>query len=192
MERKTPRRAGCSPPYGPTPWVGVGGAGGYVSTTRQICECIRALIAGEQTACRCAVAYALRWGLDGFFRGWKSLRLIFFHAMRAIALRGPYSFFFGEERIWKERRRAGRGGPRPTYPPPWVGVEGAGGIVLTTRQICECIRALIVGEQTACRFACAYEGAGVVWGVAWSVASALNGVTLLVGTRSGVGHRRLP
>ena len=29
-------------------------------------------------------------------------------------------------------------------------------------------------------------------GVAWSVASALNGVTLLVGTRSGVGHRRLP
>ena len=41
------------------------------------------------------------------------------------------------------------------------------------------------GEQTACRCACAYEGAGVVWGVAWSVASALNGVTLLVGTRSG-------
>ena len=45
------------------------------------------------------------------------------------------------------------------------------------------------GEQTACRFAVAYEGAGVVWGVAWSVASALNGVTLLVGTRSGVAPK---
>ena len=77
-------------------------------------------------------------------------------------------------------------------PPPWVGVGGAGGTVPTTRQTCQCIRALVAGEQTACRFACAYEGAGVVWGVAWSVASALNEVTLLVGTRSGVGHRRLP
>ena len=64
-----------------------------------------------------------------------------------------------------------------------------GGTVPTTRQICKCIRALIAGVQTACRFACAYEGAGVVWGVAWSVASALNGVTLLVGTRSGVAPK---
>ena len=62
-------------------------------------------------------------------------------------------------------------------------------MVSTTRQICQCIRALIAGEQTACRFAVAYEGAGVVWGVAWSVASALNGVTLLVGTRSGVAPK---
>ena len=69
---------------------------------------------------------------------------------------------------------------------------GAGGYFSTTKQICDCIRALIAGVRAACRFACAYEGAGVVWGVAWSVASALNGVTLLVGTRSGVGHRRLP
>ena len=65
-------------------------------------------------------------------------------------------------------------------------------MVWATRLICKCIRTLIAGEQTACRFACAYEGAGVVWGVAWSVASALNEVTLLIGTRSGVGHRRLP
>ena len=65
-------------------------------------------------------------------------------------------------------------------------------MVRATRLICECIRALIAGEQTACRFAVAYEGAVVAWGMAWSVASALNGVTLLVGTRSGVGHRRLP
>ena len=60
MERKTPRRAGCSPPYEPTPWVGVGGAGGLVSTSRQICDCIRALIAGVRAASRFAVAYALR------------------------------------------------------------------------------------------------------------------------------------
>ena len=73
-----------------------------------------------------------------------------------------------------------------------MGVGGVGGLVSTTRQICECIRALIAGVRAASRFAVAYEGAGVVWGVAWSVASALNGVTLLVGTRSGVGHRRLP
>ena len=65
-------------------------------------------------------------------------------------------------------------------------------MVRATRQICQCIRALIAGVQTARRFACAYEGAGVVWGVAWSVASALNGVTLLVGTRSGVGPPKAP
>ena len=47
----------------------------------------------------------------------------FFPCKRANALRGPYSFFSGEERIWKDRRRAGRGVPRPTNPPPWVGVE---------------------------------------------------------------------
>ena len=65
-------------------------------------------------------------------------------------------------------------------------------MVWATRQICKCFRALAAGVQTACRFAVAYEGAVVAWGVAWSVASALNGVTLLVGTRSGVGHQRLP
>ena len=111
---------------------------------------------GEQTACRFAVAYALRLWLDRFFRGWKPLRFKFLPCNRAGALRGPYSFFSGEERIWKERRRAGRGVPRPTNPPPWVGVGGAGGTVRATRQICKCIRALIAGEQTACRFAVAY------------------------------------
>ena len=64
-----------------------------------------------------------------------------------------------------------------------------GGIVPAARQICTCVRALAAGEQTARRFACAYEGAVVAWGMAWSVASALNGVTLLVGTRSGVAPK---
>ena len=80
----------------------------------------------------------------------------YFPCNRANALRGPYSFFTGEERIWKERRRAGRGGPRPTDPPPWVGVGGAGGLVSTSRQICDCIRALIAGVRAASRFAVAY------------------------------------
>ena len=43
--------------------------GGLVRATRLICQCIRALWAGEQTACRFAVAYALRLWLGGFFRG---------------------------------------------------------------------------------------------------------------------------
>ena len=55
--------------------MGVGGAGGYVSTTRQTCQCIRALIAGVRAASRFAVAYALRLWLDRFFRGRKLLRL---------------------------------------------------------------------------------------------------------------------
>ena len=60
--------------------MGVGGVGSYVSTTRQICECFRALIAGEQTACRFAVAYALRWGLGGFFLACWFLHLNDFYA----------------------------------------------------------------------------------------------------------------
>ena len=127
---KERRRAGrgVPRPTNPPPWVGVGGVGGIVPAARQICQCIRALAAGEQTACRFAVAYGLRWGLDGFFTGEVAAASYFFPCNRANALRGPYSFFFGEERIWKERRRAGRGVPRPTNPPPWVGVGGAGGL----------------------------------------------------------------
>ena len=62
-------QGGGSRPKDPPPWVGVGGAGGLVSTTRQICQCFRALIAGVRAACRCAVAYALRLWLDRFFSG---------------------------------------------------------------------------------------------------------------------------
>ena len=69
MERKTPRRAGGPPPYEPTPLGGCRWCGWLVRATRQICECIRALIAGVRAACRFAVAYALRWELDGFFAG---------------------------------------------------------------------------------------------------------------------------
>ena len=38
--------------------------------------------------------------------------------------------------------RESRGGPRPTDPPPWVGVGGVGGLVRATRQAYKCIRAL--------------------------------------------------
>ena len=82
MERKTPRESRGGPrPTNPPPWVGVGGAGGLVSTSRHTCNCIRTLIAGVRAACRCACAYALHKWLDRFFRGWKLLRLNFFHAI---------------------------------------------------------------------------------------------------------------
>ena len=162
MERKTPRRAGCSPPYEPTPLGGVRWCGwlgtGYQADLR-VHPCPGSRCA-DRLPLRCCLRTAVvAWGI---FSGLLVFASYFFPCKRAGALRGPYSFFSGEERIWKERRRAGRGGPRPTYPPPWVGVEGAGGIVLTTRQICECIRALIAGEQTACRFAVAYA---LRWGL---------------------------
>ena len=120
------------------------------------------------------------------------LRLNDFHAIGLAPSGGHILSSPAKKEYGKKDAAQGGGVPRPTNPPPWVGVGGAGGLVSTTRQICKCIRTLIAGEQTARRFACAYEGAVVAWGVAWSVASALNGVTLLVGTRSGVGHRRLP
>ena len=126
-----------------------------------------------------------------FFQGWKPLRLNIFQA-NGLAPSGGHILSSPAKKEYGKKDAAQGGRSRPKNPPPWVGVGGAGGLVRATRLICECIRALIAGEQTACRFAVAYEGAGVVWGVAWSVASALNGVTLLVGTRSGVGHRRLP
>ena len=165
--------------------------GGLVSTTRQTCKCIRALIAGEQTACRFAVAYALRLWLGGFFLACWFLRLNIFHA-NGLPPSGGHILSSSAKKEYGKKDAAQGGRSRPTNPPPWVGVGGVGGTVRATRQACNCIRTLIAGEQTACRCACAYEGAVVAWGVAWSVASALNGVTLLVGTRSGVGHRRLP
>ena len=113
-----------------------------VRATRLICKCIRALIAGEQTACRCAVAYALRWGLDGFFRGWKPLRLNFFQANGLTPSGGHILSSPAKKEYGKKDAAQGGVGPRPTYPPPWVGVGGAGGLVSTTRQICDCIRAL--------------------------------------------------
>ena len=184
MERKTPRRAGCSPPYEPTPLGGCRWCGWFVRATRQICDCIRALIAGEQTACRFAVAYALRLWLGGFFLACWFLRLNNFHASGLAPSGGPYSFFSGEERIWKERRRAGRGVPRPTDPPPWVGVGGAGGLVSTTRQICKCIRALIAGVRAACRFAVAYA-------LRWELNGFFAGLHPLAFQRKRLPRRRL-
>ena len=57
MERKTPRRAGCSPPYGPTP---LGGCRGCSRTLYQLPgRLVTASVVrpGVLAACRCACAY---------------------------------------------------------------------------------------------------------------------------------------
>ena len=164
--------------------MGVGGVGSYVSTTRQICEYIRALIAGEQTASRFAVAYALRWGLDGFFRGWKSLRLIFFHAIGLSPSGGHILSSSAKKEYGKKDAAQGGGGPRPTDPPPWVGVGGVGGTVRATRQACKCIRALIAGVRAACRFAVAYA-------LRWELDGFFAGLHPLAFQRKRLPRRRL-
>ena len=59
--RKTPPKAGAVP----RPWISPLFTASIlqphtVPATRQICACIRPLMAGEQTACRFAVAYGVR------------------------------------------------------------------------------------------------------------------------------------
>ena len=61
----------------------------------------------------------MTWGI--FFEAGSLCVLNFFHTSGLAPSGGPYSFFTGEERIWKERRRAGREVP-PYEPTPWVGV----------------------------------------------------------------------
>ena len=103
--------------------MGVGGAGGYVSTTRQTCQCIRALIAGVQTACRCACAYALRKWLDRFFQGRKLLRLNFFHASGLPPSGGHILSSPAKKEYGK--KDAAQGGVFPalrTHPLGWVSV----------------------------------------------------------------------
>ena len=74
------------------------------------------------------------------------------------ALRGPDSFFSSEERIGEERRRQRRGGSPALGSHPLGTTSGLQPhTVRGTRQTCACIRPLAAGEQTACRFAVAYE-----------------------------------
>ena len=123
MERKTPRRAGCSPPYEPTPLGGCRWRGWLVRATRQICECIRALIAGVLAACRFAVAYALRWGLDRFFRGRKLLRLNDFHAKGLTPSGGHILSSPAKKEYGKKDAAQGGGDPAlRTHPLGWGSV----------------------------------------------------------------------
>ena len=102
-------------------------------------------------------------------------------------------FFLLRRRKNMERKTPRRAGCSPPYEPtPLGGCRWRGWVSFDYQANLRVHPCPIPGEQTACRFAVAYEGAGVVWGVAWSVASALNGVTLLVGTRSGVGTKGSP
>ena len=60
--------------------MGVGAAAAHCTGYQAGLQVHPSPIPGEQTACRFACAYALHKWLDRFFRGWKPLRLIFFHA----------------------------------------------------------------------------------------------------------------
>ena len=107
--------------------MGVGGVGGLVRATRQICKCIRALIAGVQTACRCAVAYALQLWLDRFFQGWKPLRLNFFQA-NGLAPSGGHILSSPAKKEYG-KKDAAQGGGDPalrTHPLGWVSVVRVG------------------------------------------------------------------
>ena len=113
-------QGGGSRPKDPPPWVGVGGAGGLVSTTRQICQCFRALIAGVRAACRCAVAYALRLWLGGFFSG--LVAAAFLISSRLAGWRPPGAIFFLlRRRKNMERKTPHRAGWSPPYEPTPLG-----------------------------------------------------------------------
>ena len=103
--------------------MGVGGMGGLVRATRQACKCIRALIAGEQTACRFAVAYALRLWLGGFFLACWFLRLNNFHAI-GLAPSGGHILSSPAKKEYG-KKDAAQGGVFPalrTHPLGWVSV----------------------------------------------------------------------
>ena len=105
--------------------MGVGAAAAHCTGYQAGLQVHPSPIPGEQTACRCACAYALHKWLDRFFRGWKPLRLIFFHASGLAPSGGHILSSLAKKEYGKKDAAQGGGGPRPTYPPPWVGVGGA-------------------------------------------------------------------
>ena len=156
MERKTPRRAGCSPPYEPTPLGGCRWCG-WNSTSCQanlpVHPCPDSQCA-DRLPLRCCLRTAVvAWGI---FSGLLVFRLNIFHAIGLAPSGGHILSSPTKKEYGKKDAARVAGGPRPTNPPPWVGVGGAGGLVRATRQICEYIRALIAGVRAACRFAVAY------------------------------------
>ena len=127
MERKTPRRAGGPRPTNPPPWVGVGGAGGTVPTTRQIYQCIRALkpvswpLAASLLLTHCG-------GDLGDFFGAGSLCVLNFFRASGLSPSGGHILSSPAKKEYGKKDAAQGGGPRPTDPPPWVGVGGMGGL----------------------------------------------------------------
>ena len=105
--------------------MGVGGVGGLVRATRQICDCIRALIAGVRAASRFAVAYALRLWLDRFFQGWKPLRLNFFHT-KGLPPSGGHILSSPAKKEYGKKDAAQGGGTPPYEPTPLGGCRWCG------------------------------------------------------------------
>ena len=105
--------------------MGVGGVGGLVRATRQICKCIRALIAGVRAACRCAVAYALRLWLGGFFLACWFLRLNNFQA-KGLAPSGGHILSSPAKKEYGKKDAAQGGGTPPYEPTPLGGCRWCG------------------------------------------------------------------
>ena len=125
MERKTPRRAGCSPPYEPTPLGGCRWCGWLCFDYQANLPVLPCPIPGEQTACRFAVAYALRWGLDRFFRGRKLLRLNDFHA-KGLTPSGGHILSSPAKKEYGKKDAAQGGGTPPYEPTPLGGCRWCG------------------------------------------------------------------
>ena len=125
MGRKTPRRAGGPRPTDPPPWVGVGGRGGLVRATRQICECIRALYPVSRPLAAALLLTHCGCDLMAFFGAGNRCVLIF--SMQA-GWRPPGAIFFLlRRRKNMERKTPRRAGWSPPYgPTPLGGCRGCG------------------------------------------------------------------
>ena len=122
MERKTPRRAGCSPPYEPTP-LGGGRGCGWLGTGYQA-----DLSVHPYPVSRCAGRLPLRCCLRNavvtwdFFRACWFLRLNDFHAI-GLAPSGGHILSSPAKKEYGKKDAAQGGGSRPKNPPlGWVSV----------------------------------------------------------------------
>ena len=100
--RKTPLRAGA-PALRTHPLGGGRGRGWLCFNYQADLQVHPCPIPGEQTACRFACAYALRWGLDTFFQGCTLFRF------------NEKDFRDGSLQIRTLRRKRKRSGKRPAH-----------------------------------------------------------------------------
>ena len=124
MERKTPRESrGVPRPTNPPPWVGVGGAGGLVSATRQICECIRALYPVSRPLAASLLLTHCGGDLMDFFQGCTLFRF------------NEKDFRDGGLQASTLRRKRKRSGKRPAHQ---AGQRMQSQACLAPRTVCGC------------------------------------------------------
>ena len=157
MERKTPRRAGCSPPYEPTPLGGCRWCG-WVSFDYQanlpVLPCPDSWCAGRLPL-RCSLRTAVvAWGI--FFGAGSRCVFNFFQAS-GLAPSGGHILSSPAKKEYGKKDAAQGGGAPPYVPTP---LGGGREYSRTLYQLPgRFVTASVVrpGEQTACRCACAYD-----------------------------------